>query len=255
MKDVLARYVQENSNQYPSLMGLPMLRQALARHNKARCASLATRVKTRPPQTFYNLDVDWQTEVVITVGATEALAAALMGMLNDGDEVRHVMSLQPIVIAPIPLQMVVFDPQYDSYASICQRVSAKVVSVPLVMRQEGLTFDRARLAAAYSPSTKLLLLNTPHNPTGKVFTRDELEFIAQLVTQHDVYVILDEVYEHLVFPPQQHLSLRQLPGMDARCIRIGSAGKTFSFTAWKVCCFGVFPIYFSTLGAETLWFQ
>lgn len=134
--------------------------------------------------------------------------------------------------------MVVFDPQYDSYASICQRVNAKVVSVPLTMNEDGLTFDRRTFAAAFTPATKLLLLNTPHNPTGKVFTREELEFIAQLVMQHDVYVILDEVYEHLVFPPQQHVSLRQLPDMQSRCIRIGSAGKTFSFTAWKVCaCF------------------
>lgn len=165
-----------------------------------------------------------------------------MGMLNDGDEVwatHHPFSKESSAIlklnhAHMRLQMVVFDPQYDSYASICQRVGAKVVSVPLHMRQDGLTFDRAQLAAAFTPSTKLLLLNTPHNPTGKVFNKEELEFIAQLVAQHDVYVILDEVYEHLVFPPQQHLSLRVLPGMQSRCIRIGSAGKTFSFTAWKV---------------------
>ncbi len=114
------------------------------------------------------------------------------------------------------------------------------------MTTEGLTFDRQRLAAAFSPRTKLILLNTPHNPTGKVFTRDELDYIAKLMIQYNTYAILDEVYEHLVFDGYTHVSLRQLPGMQDRCIRIGSAGKTFSFTAWKVCVCekgGVYIVY------------
>ena len=152
--------------------------------------------------------------VVVTSGATEALTACLMATLNPGDEI------------------VLIEPLYDTYLPVVRLLGA----VPRLVRLEppDWTLPREALAAAFGPRTRAILLNTPMNPTGKVFNADELAFIASLVEAHDAVAICDEVYEHLVFPPARHVPLMGLPGMAARCLRVGSAGKTFSLTGWKV---------------------
>jgi aspartate/methionine/tyrosine aminotransferase len=188
----------DHRNQYPPLTGLPELRQAVAAAN-AR---------------FYGLSIDPDAGVVVTSGATEALTACLMAVLDPGDEV------------------VLIEPLYDTYLPVVRLLGA----VPRLVRLEPPHWElpRAALAAAFGPRTKALMLNSPMNPTGKVFTRDELEFIAGLLLEHDAYAICDEVYEHLVFAPARHIPLMTLPGMADRALRIGSAGKTFSLTGWKV---------------------
>ncbi|KAL6766396.1 hypothetical protein ACKKBG_A35870 [Auxenochlorella protothecoides x Auxenochlorella symbiontica] len=198
MKEAAYQSMLHDSNQYPPMVGVPELRQALAEHSER----------------YTGLPLDWQSQVLITSGATEALAAAFLGLLEPGDEV------------------VVFAPLYDSYIPIIRRAGA--VPVVVQLRAPDWSFDAAELAAAFNAKTKLIVVNTPHNPSGKVFSRAELETIASLVQEHDAYAALDEVYEHLVYPGYEHVSLRTLPGMAERSIRIGSAGKTFSFTAWKV---------------------
>jgi aspartate/methionine/tyrosine aminotransferase len=198
MKDIVTRSLAEESNQYPPMMGLPQLRQAVAQHSE-RHGGMA---------------VDWTSEVLITVGATEALAAAFLGLLNAGDEV------------------VLFAPLYDSYVPMIRRAGAHPRVINLAPPSWNFTLQD--LDDAFSARTKLVVLNTPHNPTGKVWTRDELESVAAAVRRTGAYAILDEVYQHLVFPGHDHVSLRSLPGMLDRCLRIGSAGKTFSFTDFKV---------------------
>jgi len=198
LRQAAAEYVIEGHNQYPPMMGMPALRQAVAAHDKR----------------FYGLDVDWQTEVLITSGATEALLDCFLGLLEAGDEV------------------VLLEPAYDTYAPVIRRLGAVPRAVRLVPPTWSL--PREELAAAFSPRTKLLLLNSPMNPAGKVFTPDELAFIASLVQQHDAFAVCDEVYEHLVFGSARHIPLMTLPGMRERALRIGSAGKTFSVTGWKV---------------------
>ena len=193
-----AEYLIDGHNQYPPMMGTPALRQAVAEHDKR----------------FYGLDVDWQTEVMVTSGATEALLDCFLGLLEAGDEV------------------VVLEPAYDTYAPVIRRLGAIPRSVRLVPPSWSL--PREALAAAFSPRTKLLVLNSPMNPAGQVFSRDELGFLAGLLEQHDAYAICDEVYEHLVFGEAKHIPLMTLPGMRERVLRIGSAGKTFSLTGWKV---------------------
>ncbi len=185
-------------NQYPPMMGVPELRQAVAAHNKR----------------FYGLDVDWQSETMVTSGATEALAACLFGLLEPGDEV------------------VVFEPLYDSYIPIVRRAGA--VEKLVRLEPPHWSLPEAELEAAFSSRTKAILLNTPLNPAGKVFSREELDLIAGLVEQYDCYAICDEVYEHIIFDGLPHIPLMTLPGMRERCVRIGSAGKTFSLTGWKV---------------------
>jgi len=198
IRRIAAEALMDGPNQYPPLMGIPELRQAVAAHNKR----------------FYDLDVDWQSEVMITSGATEALCDCFMGLLNAGDEV------------------VLIEPLYDSYLPIIRHVGA----VPKLVRVEPphwkLPYED--LEKAFSDKTKLLVLNSPMNPSGKVFSKDELEFLASLVQKHDCYVVCDEVYEHLVFDQHKHHPLMTLPGMRERCLRIGSAGKTFSLTGWKI---------------------
>ncbi|GGF60641.1 aminotransferase [Terasakiella brassicae] len=198
IRQIAADALMTGPNQYPPLMGLPELRQAVARHNKR----------------FYDLDVDWQTEVMVTAGATEALCDCFMGLLNPGDEV------------------VLIEPLYDSYLPIIRHIGA----IPKLVRVEPPHWElpREELEKAFSDKTKLLVLNSPMNPSGKVFTKDELSFLAALVEKHDAYVVCDEVYEHLVFDDHQHHPLMTLPGMRDRCARIGSAGKTFSLTGWKI---------------------
>jgi aspartate/methionine/tyrosine aminotransferase len=198
LRQAAASYVVDGHNQYPPMMGLPALRQAVAAHDRR----------------FYGLDVDWQTEVLVTSGATEALLDCFLGLLEVGDEV------------------VILEPAYDTYAPVLRRLGA----IPRAVRLTPPTWSlpRAELAAAFSPRTKLLLLNSPMNPAGKVFTVDELTFLAELVIAHDAYAVCDEVYEHLIFGDARHVPLMTLPGMRERTARIGSAGKTFSVTGWKV---------------------
>ena len=185
-------------NQYPPMLGVPELRQAVAKHAKR----------------FYDLDVDWQQQVIVTSGATEALAGCLFGLIEPGDEV------------------VLCEPLYDSYLPIVERAGG----VPKLVRIEPPSWDLPldQLAAAFSERTKLILLNSPWNPAGKVISRDELQVVADLVEEHDAYAVCDEVYEHLVFDGAEHVPLMTLPGMAERSVRVGSAGKTFSLTGWKV---------------------
>ncbi|MGV8996988.1 MAG: aminotransferase [Parvibaculaceae bacterium] len=198
VRAVAAKAIIDGPNQYPPMPGLPALRQAVAASNKR----------------FYGLDVDWQKQVLVTSGATEALGDCLMGLLNPGDEA------------------IILEPAYDCYKPIIEAMGATCISIPL--EPPHWTLPAERLAAAFSSKTKLILLNTPMNPTGKVFTRDELQLIADLVIKHDAYAVCDEVYEHLVFSGHTHIPLMTLPHMYERCVRIGSAGKTFSLTGWKI---------------------
>jgi aspartate/methionine/tyrosine aminotransferase len=190
--------LQDNRNQYPPLTGLPELRQAVAAAN----------------QRFYGLNIDPQTGVVVTSGATEAITACLMALIDPGDEV------------------VLIEPLYDTYLPVVKMLGgvAKLVRLD----PPDWTLPRENLAAAFGPRTKILLLNSPMNPCGKVFTAEELAFIAGLLKKHDAYAVCDEVYEHLVFSGARHIPLMTLPGMAERTLRIGSAGKTFSLTGWKV---------------------
>ncbi len=188
----------DGRNQYAPLTGLPELRQAVAAANRR----------------FWGLEIDPDRGVLVTSGATEALFVCLAGLLNPGDEV------------------VVIEPLFDTYLPVIRLLGATPKSVRLAAPDWRLPMDE--LAAAFGPRTKAILLNTPHNPTGKVLTRDELGVIADLLQKHDAFAICDEVYEHLVFAPARHLPLMALPGMADRTLRIGSAGKTFSLTGWKI---------------------
>jgi N-succinyldiaminopimelate aminotransferase len=195
--------LRSGANQYPPLPGIPALRAAIAAHE----------------QRFWGLSRDPDTEVVVTAGATEAIAASILGLCEPGDEV------------------VCFEPYYDSYAASIALAGAVRRPVTLRPGPDGrYGFDEGELRAAFGPRTRLVLLNTPHNPTGKVFTGDELALIARLCQEHDVYAVTDEVYEHLVFTDASapHVPLAGLPGMRERTLRISSAGKTFSCTGWKV---------------------
>ena len=188
----------DGRNQYPPMTGVLELRQAVASAN-AR---------------FYGLDYDPVSEIVVTSGATEAITASLMAVLNPGDEV------------------VLFEPLYDTYLPIIRLLGA----IPKLVRLTPPKWDlpRAELAAAFGPRTKAILINTPMNPCGKVFTSAELAFIADLLQKHDAYAVCDEVYEHLTFDGWRHIPLATLPGLRDRCMRVGSAGKTFSLTGWKI---------------------
>lgn len=193
-----ASYLADGWNQYPPMPGLAALRQAVAAHN-AR---------------FYGLDVDWATETLVTSGATEALAACLFGLLEPGDEV------------------VLFQPLYDSYAPIIRRAGAIARFVSL--KAPDWSFSTDDLALVFNDKTKLVLINNPQNPAGKVWTQDELSLLSAFIMRHDTMALCDEVYEHLVFDGRRHIPLMSLPGMRDRTLRIGSAGKTFSLTGWKV---------------------
>ncbi|RPF99336.1 MAG: aminotransferase [Rhodospirillaceae bacterium] len=191
-------YLRNGVNQYPSMFGIPDLRQSVAEH--------AAR--------FYNLDIDWQTETMVTSGGTEALGASLLGLIEPGDEV------------------ILIEPLYDSYLPIVQRGGGVAKLVRLEAPDWAL--PRADLEAAFSDKTKLILVNTPMNPCAKVFDRDDLEFIATLCQKHDAFAVCDEVYEHLAFDGEPHIPMITLPGMRDRTVRIQSAGKIFSLTGWKV---------------------
>jgi N-succinyldiaminopimelate aminotransferase len=184
-------------NQYPPAIGVPELRHAIVAH------------QTR----FYDLEFDADTEVLVTCGATEAIASVLLSLVTAGDEV------------------IAFEPFYDSYAACISMAGGQRVGVTLYAPDYVLDLDALR--KAITPRTRMLLLNTPHNPTGKVFTRAELDTIAALAVEHDLLVMADECYEHLVFDGE-HIPIATLPGMRERTITVGSGGKTFSVTGWKV---------------------
>ncbi|MFE6399857.1 pyridoxal phosphate-dependent aminotransferase [Streptomyces alboflavus] len=190
-------------NQYPPGPGVPELRAAVAEH-QAR---------------VYGLSYDPDREVLVTAGATEAIAASLLALVEPGDEV------------------IALEPYYDSYAASIALAGGTRVPVTLRPRDGRFVLDLDELRDAVTPRTRLLLLNTPHNPTGTVLTREELAAIAELAVERDLLVVTDEVYEHLVFTDETtpaHLPLASFPGMRERTVTIGSAGKTFSFTGWKV---------------------
>jgi N-succinyldiaminopimelate aminotransferase len=195
--EAAAAAIRSGHNQYAPIAGVPALREAIAAHQER----------------FYGLAVDPGAGVQVTFGATEAIAAALLGLLEPGDEV------------------IVFEPLYDSYAACIALAGARRRVVTL--HPPDFAFDPAELAAAVTPHTRLVLLNSPHNPTGKVFSRAELELVAALCIERDLVAVADEVYEHLVFDGE-HVPLATLPGMAERTVAISSLGKTFSVTGWKV---------------------
>ena len=197
VKDAAIRAITEERNQYAPGNGVPALRQAIAEHQRR----------------FWNLDYDADAEITVTAGATEAICATIIALCEVGDEV------------------VMFEPYYDSYrASIAMAGASERV---VTLRTPDFSYDPADLEAAITPKTRAILLNSPHNPTGKVFTREELDHLARLCVQHDLIAITDEVYEHLVFDGE-HIPLATLPGMRERTVTISSAGKTFSVTGWKI---------------------
>jgi N-succinyldiaminopimelate aminotransferase len=196
--DEAVRAIRSGENQYPPGPGRPELRAAIAAHQRR----------------FYGLEVDPDREVLVTVGATEAVTAAVLALCQPGDEV------------------VTFEPYFDSYAAAIALSGATRRTVPL--RWPDFAVDDAALRAAFSPRTRLVLLNSPHNPTGKVFSRSELELVAALAVEHGAVVVTDEVYEHLVFDGLEHIPMATLPGLADRTLTISSAGKTFSVTGWKV---------------------
>jgi N-succinyldiaminopimelate aminotransferase len=198
--DAAAAAVHGGHNQYPPGSGIPALRQAISAHQLRR----------------YGLDYDADTEVLVTAGATEAIAAALLALVETGDEV------------------LLFEPYYDSYAASVALAGGTRRTVTIERAGDAWTFDPAALERAVGPRTRVLVLNTPHNPTGLVFDREQLAAVADVALRHDLTVISDEVYEHLVFDARAHVPIATLPGMKERTITIGSAGKTFSVTGWKV---------------------
>jgi N-succinyldiaminopimelate aminotransferase len=198
IRQVAVEAVQGGLNQYPPAAGMPVLRQAVAEHQER----------------FYGLRPDPETEVLVTVGATEALSAALLALVEPGEEV------------------VTFEPYYDAYAALVALAGGVHRTVPL--RFPDLGFDPAALRAAVTSRTRVVLVNNPHNPTGKVFSAGELDQIAEVAREHDLVVLTDEVYEHLTFDGLRHTPLATLPGMAERTLTVSSGGKTFSATGWKV---------------------
>jgi N-succinyldiaminopimelate aminotransferase len=197
IKRAAIRAIEAGHNQYPPVDGIGDLRSAIAEHQRR----------------FNGLDFDPDTEILVTAGATEAIAACLLSLCETGDEV------------------VLFEPYYDSYAACTAMAGAQRRVVQL--RAPDWSFDPDELESVVTERTRLLLLNTPHNPTGKVFSLAELQVIADVCRRHDLLAVTDEVYEHLVFE-SPHVSLASLPGMAERTITISSAAKMFSVTGWKV---------------------
>ncbi|HWC34643.1 MAG TPA: pyridoxal phosphate-dependent aminotransferase [Mycobacteriales bacterium] len=193
--------IRNGENQYPPGLGMLSLREAIAEHRDAH----------------YGLSYDPGSEILVTVGATEAISAAVLGLCDPGDEV------------------VVFEPYYDSYAATIALAGA--VRRPVSLRPDGsgrFGFDIDELRAAVTERTRVVLLNSPHNPTGTVLSRVELEAIAAVCVDHDLTIITDEVYEHLTYDGTEHIPIATLPGMRERCVAISSAGKSFSVTGWKI---------------------
>jgi N-succinyldiaminopimelate aminotransferase len=197
LKQTAIEAILEGRNQYPPGPGIRELRDAVAQHQRR----------------WYGLEYDADSEVLVTTGATEGIAAALLALCEPGDEV------------------VTFEPYYDSYAASIAMAGA--VRKVVTLRPPSYTFDPDDLVAALSPRTRLVLLNSPHNPTGKVFDVEELALLARLCVERDLLAVTDEVYEHVVFDGEHH-PLASFPGMRDRTVTISSGGKTFSFTGWKV---------------------
>lgn len=195
--DAAVAAIRAGHNQYPPGLGVADLRSAVAEHQKR----------------FYDLDFDPDTEVLITAGATEAIAAVMLSLLEPGDEV------------------VLFEPYYDSHIAGIAMAGGQRRLVTL--RPPHYRFDPDELAAAIGPRTRMIVVNSPHNPSGKVFDRSELELIAELCRRHDLLAVTDEVYEHLAYDGE-HIPVATLPGMRERTITVSSGGKTFSFTGWKI---------------------
>ncbi|WP_106398488.1 pyridoxal phosphate-dependent aminotransferase [Actinocorallia populi] len=191
--------IRDGGNQYPPGIGVPELRQAVAAQRLAR----------------YGQAYDPDTEVLVTVGATEAIASAVLALTEPGDEV------------------IAFEPFYDSYAATVALAGARIVPVTLRPEAGRFTFDPAELRAAVTPRTKIVLVNSPHNPCGTVFTEAELRTVAAVCVEHGLTAVTDEVYEYLTFDDAVHLPLASFPGMRERTVTISSAGKTFSVTGWK----------------------
>jgi len=200
--DIVAAAIQalnsDTANQYAPSPGLPSLREGVAKH-----AGI-----------FYNLDVDPNAGVIITAGATQGVFSSIMGLVDPGDEV------------------IVIEPYYDSYVPGVLMAGGTPVFVS--MHPPNWTFVEDELRDAFNPNTRALILNTPNNPTGRVYTRAELQLIAKLCIEYDVIVISDEVYEHLIFEGHQHIAIASLDGMFERTVTVGSAGKTFGMTGWKI---------------------
>ena len=198
VRDAAKLAIDSGANQYPPGRGIPELREAIARHQRR----------------FYGLDIDADREVLVTAGATEAIAATLLALLEPGDEV------------------VTFEPFYDSYGAMIALAGGVHVTVPL--RAPDFTPDLDELRDAVTSRTRIILINSPHNPTGMVLDRRALELIVELAHQHDALIVADEVYEHLTFDGVEHIPISSLPGARERTVTISSGAKTFSLTGWKI---------------------
>lgn len=198
IKDAAARAIRAEHNQYAPAPGLPRLRAEIATHFAQR----------------QGVRVDADSEITIAAGATEVICDSILALVDPGDEV------------------IVFEPAYDAYVPCVQLAGGKVV--PVALRAPTFALDETALAAAFSPRTKLIVVNSPHNPTGKVFSRAELEVIARLCVQHDVIALCDEVYSEMTYDGAKHVSLITFPGMRERAVVADSIGKTFSVTGWKI---------------------
>ncbi|MBN2809115.1 MAG: aminotransferase class I/II-fold pyridoxal phosphate-dependent enzyme, partial [Deltaproteobacteria bacterium] len=198
IKEAACKAVMADVNQYAITWGSAALRAAIVKKMQA----------------FYGMAIDSETEITVTCGATEAMMSALLAVVNPGDEV------------------IIFAPFYENYgpdAIICGAVPRHVQ-----LQAPDWHFDRVELEAAFTAKTRAIIINTPHNPTGKVFTRDELEIIAELCCRHDVLAITDEIYEHIIYDGVAHLPLATLPGMAGRTITINGISKTYSVTGWRI---------------------
>ncbi|MFT4011028.1 MAG: pyridoxal phosphate-dependent aminotransferase [Nocardioidaceae bacterium] len=215
--EVAREALASGHNQYAPGPGIPELRQAITAHQRRH----------------YGIELDPDTQVLVTAGATEAIAAAILALVEPGDEV------------------VVLEPFYDSYVATISMAGG--VRRPVTLRAPGFRIDLDELRAAVSARTKVILLNTPHNPTGSVLTHEELQAIAALAIEHDLVVVSDEVYEHLTFDGVEHIPIATLPGMADRTVTISSQGKTFSFTGWKVGWVTGTPELVETVRAAKQW--
>jgi aspartate/methionine/tyrosine aminotransferase len=198
LKDIAFKKMQEGHNQYAPFQGTPRLRQEISNYYKK----------------FYSLNYNAESEITVTVGATEAIYLVITALINPGDEV------------------VVLEPFYDSYVASIKMAGG--IPVPVTMHAPDFTIDKNELEKAISSKTKLLILNNPHNPTGKVWAKEELQEVANLAIKHDLYLLSDEVYEFLLFDGAKHIPTATLEGMMERTITVSSAGKTFGLTGWKI---------------------
>ncbi|WP_262850986.1 pyridoxal phosphate-dependent aminotransferase [Mumia quercus] len=213
--DAAVQAMRSGANQYAPGIGVPALRKAIAVHQKR----------------WYGLELDPDSELAVSTGATEAIAAAILGLVDPGDEI------------------VVLEPYYDSYVAVLEFAGG--VRKPVTLRAPDFRLDLDTLRAAVGPRTTAMLLNSPHNPTGMVLNAQEREAVRDLAVEHDLVVVTDEVYEHLTFDGVRHVPLATLPGMRERTLTISSAGKSFSFTGWKVGWMsGPAPLVRAAVGAK-----